>query len=129
MGTWSKAKPSEEGFYWYRNRNGVARVCHVDSRGYVSFTDGVVREVGRLRGEWSAIEYPSEDHWGEGQHPRYTVRRCNREGFIYGSHHGSVNGSETLCGLVLGGGYYITHNEFDGPVTCRKCMGVIRGQA
>lgn len=129
MGAWSKAKPIEEGFYWYRSRcSNVARVCHVDSNGYVSFTDGVVREVSRLRGEWSWIEYPKEAGGREG-YPRYTVRRCSREGFIYGSHHGSVNGSETLCGLVLGGGYYITHNEFDGPVTCRKCLEEIRGQA
>jgi len=125
MGVWGKQRPNGEGFYWYRSRNtsNVARVCHVDRKGFVTFTDGVVREVHRLRGEWSQVEYPREANG-----VRYSVRRCTGPDkgslSLFGSYHGSHDGSSTLCGLSLNGeGYYITHNDFDGPITCRKCRG------
>lgn len=61
-----------------------------------------------------------------GWHTMYAVRRdlsthqCKLS-------HGSIDGDNTLCGkYMVGGAWYITHNGWDGPITCPKCLKIIR---
>lgn len=56
----------------------------------------------------------------------YSVRRIKRDMKAHGPHHGSRDGYSTVCGKSLDDGWYITHNNYDGPITCRACRFVLR---
>lgn len=58
--------------------------------------------------------------------PQYTVVRCHKNGGLYGSRHGSDDGQVTICGEVIDDGWVITHNDFDGDVTCHKCKRALK---
>jgi len=52
----------------------------------------------------------------------YTVSRVRNDGIPYGLVHGSMDGEESLCGIVFDSGdWYILTNCFDGETTCPKC--------
>ena len=58
----------------------------------------------------------------------YTVKRCknNFNDELFKTSHGSDNGEFTLCGIEINENWYITHNEFDGIITCKKCLNVFK---
>lgn len=40
--------------------------------------------------------------------------------------HGSNDAISTLCGLKLGPKYEIINNTYDGEITCKACLNVIK---
>ena len=57
----------------------------------------------------------------------YTVNRCRKNSNnLYGASHGSDDGETTVCGLNLDHNWYITNNTFDGKITCKKCLKIIK---
>ncbi len=56
----------------------------------------------------------------------YTVRRIRKDDTLYGSIHGSKNGCDTVCGFSLNHNWYIINNTFDGEITCKKCLKILR---
>jgi len=56
----------------------------------------------------------------------YTVSRCRKDDSLYGPVHGSMDGQKTACGQDIGDGWYIVTNGFDGEITCRKCLAILR---
>lgn len=60
--------------------------------------------------------------------PQYVVKLCTKAGKPYGVAHGADEDSsgETLCGRFIDEGYYITHNNFDGKVTCPICLKIMK---
>lgn len=59
----------------------------------------------------------------------YTVRKVGKDDIQYGSSHGSNddNGHEfqTICEKEIGKNWIITHNDFDGEITCKKCLKIL----
>jgi hypothetical protein len=54
---------------------------------------------------------------------KYTVKRINRNGKIYGSAHGTEGLGSTFCGLSVASPRWIfTSDCFTGTVTCKKCL-------
>lgn len=41
-----------------------------------------------------------------------------------GVYHGSTDAKTTLCGLNINSHWYISHNQFDGPITCKECLNM-----
>lgn len=57
---------------------------------------------------------------------RYVVQKAKLvDDTLYGPSHRSFDGEETLCGLVLDYKWFIIHTEFDGKITCKKCLNVL----
>ena len=57
----------------------------------------------------------------------YTVRRCKLDTEkLYGPSHGSTTGEQTLCGQTLNHYWYITDNVFEGEITCKKCLKIMK---
>lgn len=40
--------------------------------------------------------------------------------------HGSDYGEITICGLEINSDWYIINNTFDGKITCKKCLNLIK---
>jgi hypothetical protein len=59
----------------------------------------------------------------------YTVRLCKKDGTFYGAIHGSEDGDRTICGKELDERWCILTNNYDGEVTCKKCLKVCYGEA
>ena len=55
----------------------------------------------------------------------YTVKKCKNK-YNDELSHGSDNGEETLCGIEIDENWYITNNEFDGIITCKKCKKILK---
>lgn len=59
---------------------------------------------------------------------QYTIQHChvNNEK-LYGSTHGSKDSYSTICGIELDGHHwFITHNDYTGKITCKKCLKIIK---
>jgi len=56
----------------------------------------------------------------------YTVSRCRKNDDLYGSSHGSDDGDYTICGLIVDHNWFLTNNTYDGIITCRKCLKILR---
>ena len=58
----------------------------------------------------------------------YTVKKCKNKynDELFKTSHGSDNGEETLCGIEINENWFITHNVFDGIITCKKCLAVLK---
>ena len=58
----------------------------------------------------------------------YTVKRCknNFNDELFNTSHGSDDGEFTLCGIEINENWYITNNTFDGKITCKKCLNVLK---
>ncbi len=55
--------------------------------------------------------------------PRYTMTRCNNVSISYGHTHGSDDAETTCCGIkIIDDKWIITHNQYDGIISCRKCL-------
>jgi hypothetical protein len=55
--------------------------------------------------------------------PRYTMIRCNNESMAYGKSHGSDDAETTCCGIdIINDAWIITHNQYDGYISCPKCL-------
>ena len=56
--------------------------------------------------------------------PEYTVQRIkvNTSNGFYGKVHGSKDAEITLCGQELDYYWYILTDNFDGEITCKKCL-------
>jgi len=64
--------------------------------------------------------------WFIKKHPRYTVqRRRTGDGSLYGNVHGSEGCNWTLCKLEISENWYILTNNYDGKITCPKCLKVM----
>jgi len=60
---WSKIKPSEPGWYWFRGEahEADAFIVQVDAAGQFQWPDGGYQEVSLTKGEWAGpIEEPAE---------------------------------------------------------------------
>lgn len=57
---------------------------------------------------------------------RYAMRRITREDKLYGPSHGGEEYNITLCGQETDANWYVTHNNNDGEVTCKKCLRYLR---
>ena len=57
-----------------------------------------------------------------------TVKKCKNkyDDELFKTSHGSDDGEETLCGIELNENWYITNNEFDGIITCKKCKKILK---
>ena len=42
--------------------------------------------------------------------------------------HGSKDGETTVCGKELNHNWFITNNTFDGTITCKKCLELLRNK-
>ena len=63
MYRWTKVKPPEAGWYWYRGEAHEADpfIVQVDEAGQFQWPDGGYQEVRLAKGEWAGpIEEPSE---------------------------------------------------------------------
>ncbi len=61
--TWTKRKPTESGWYWYRGEAHEADpfIVQVDEVGHFQWPDGSFQEVTLAHGEWAGpIELPEE---------------------------------------------------------------------
>jgi hypothetical protein len=61
--TWTKAQPTEAGWYWYRGEAHEADpfIVLVDELGQFQWPDGGFQEVTFVKGEWAGpIEPPEE---------------------------------------------------------------------
>ena len=58
----------------------------------------------------------------------YTVKKCKNKynDELCKTSHGSDDGEKTLCGIELNENWFITQNEFDGIITCKKCKKVLK---
>ncbi len=57
----------------------------------------------------------------------YTVKRCKKDGTLYGPSHGSDNGYTTLCDQeIVANTWWITNNTFTGEITCKKCNQLLK---
>ena len=56
----------------------------------------------------------------------YTVRKINRKDNLYGSSHGSTDANETICGKNINENWCIINNIFDGKISCRKCIKILK---
>ena len=60
----------------------------------------------------------------------YTVQRCAfKNSKFYGSVHGSNDGNWSICGIDFfadPANWYILTTEFDGEITCKKCLKAIK---
>jgi len=61
-------------------------------------------------------------------HTLYTVVRCKIDDTLYGPSHGSTDGYNTVCEQKIDHHWYITNNTFDGEITCKRCLKIIRGR-
>lgn len=62
-------------------------------------------------------------------HTLYAVQKCkNNESQLYKTKHGSHDGDETVCGIRLNYNWYISNNTFDGEITCKKCLKLLKEQ-
>jgi hypothetical protein len=60
------------------------------------------------------------------QQIRYTIRRCRKNDTLNGPSHASLSCSKTICGLfVASGAWWVTHNDFDGEITCKRCLALL----
>ncbi len=61
--------------------------------------------------------------------PRYTIRRCQvNQDKRFGVFHASDFGYNILCcesELLDGKHWWIETNDFDGVVTCKKCLQIL----
>lgn len=56
----------------------------------------------------------------------YTVRKCNiKDNEFSGPSHGSDDGEFSICGIEFNEKFWITHNTFDGEITCKKCLKIL----
>ena len=55
----------------------------------------------------------------------YTVSRCRKDDTLFGLAHGSDDGNITVCGQTINENWFITHNTFDGVITCKKCLAIM----
>lgn len=56
----------------------------------------------------------------------YTVRKCRKDDSLYGDIHGCDNIEKTVCGLDIDENYWIVSNAFDGEITCKYCLQVMK---
>lgn len=56
----------------------------------------------------------------------YTVQRCRKDDTLYGPSHGSMDGDITICGIETDHNWWITNNTFDGEITCKKCLSILK---
>ena len=57
----------------------------------------------------------------------YTIRRCRKNGILYGPSHGADDTYNTVCGVpITAGNWWVTSNVFDGEITCSKCLAVLK---
>lgn len=65
----------------------------------------------------------------------YTVRRIKKgveeifgltDDNLYNTTHASDYGDKTVCGIELDNNWYIWNNTFDGIITCKKCLKIIK---
>ena len=58
----------------------------------------------------------------------YTIKKCknNYNDELFKTAHGSDNGKFTICSIEINENWFITHNEFDGIITCRKCKKILK---
>ena len=52
----------------------------------------------------------------------YTVQRITKADKFFGPVHGLNKGSKTLCGRQIDENWYILTVNYDGEVTCKKCL-------
>lgn len=57
--------------------------------------------------------------------PEYTLSRCRKNDDLYGKMHGGNDCNKTLCDLVTNENWWIVTNNFDGQITCPKCLKII----
>ena len=53
---------------------------------------------------------------------RYVLRLGSATGKLFGASHGSMDSYKTLCGKNIDDHFWITHNAFDGNITCKECL-------
>ena len=56
----------------------------------------------------------------------YTVQRIRKDDTLYGPLHGSVDAEKTICGIALNTNWYIIDNTFDGKITCKECLKIMK---
>ena len=59
--------------------------------------------------------------------PRYTFSQCKgKDDTLFGAVHGSMDGQRNLCQekelWELKGNWWCIDNDFDGKMTCKKCI-------
>jgi hypothetical protein len=59
--------------------------------------------------------------------PRYTVSRCRKDDSLYGPKHGSEHCEYTLCRQEINMTWWIVDNDFNGGITCKKCLKILNG--
>jgi hypothetical protein len=63
-----------------------------------------------------------------GKNPLYTIQRITKDDKLYGPIHGAHNALGVLCGFALDESWYILTNNYEGEVTCKKCLRVLEGR-
>jgi hypothetical protein len=58
----------------------------------------------------------------------YTVRQCRKDDTLYGPTHGSQDANTTACGKEIDSNWYIITNGFDGKITCKDCIKLLKNQ-
>ncbi len=53
----------------------------------------------------------------------YTVQKISKKDKVYGVVHGSYNVRETICGVDINENWTVITNDYDGKITCKKCLG------
>lgn len=57
---------------------------------------------------------------------KYALTRCNNKSLCYGHSHGSQDAEKTSCGIDINDKWIITHNRYDGKISCPKCLKKIK---
>jgi len=68
-----------------------------------------------------------------GYHTMYTINYITRmkKGLVdevAKLTHGSEDGETTVCGKHLDSRWFITNNTFDGIITCKECIKIIKNK-
>jgi len=67
-----------------------------------------------------------------GYHTSYTVqyitnyKKLELKNSLAKTTHGSEDGEVTICGKKLDEYWYIANNTFDGKITCKKCINILK---
>ena len=56
----------------------------------------------------------------------YTFQMAREDDSLYDATHGSDDGFVTICGEEVDRNWWITDNNFNGDITCKKCLKILK---
>lgn len=56
------------------------------------------------------------------KNPQYTIQRITKADRLFGPIHGTEQVKATLCGREIDYNWYVLTTNYDGEVTCKRCL-------